>query len=149
MSEPKIDFQTWICPKCHDDHFQSAECSPISESKMFMPSEQDHSHIANEYRERVKQIQQLEAERDDASVRAFHSDNLLVQLNEKQNKIQKLEKKNKIMRDALKFYADREFWNISEPNGSAHVIHSSDVDIETNFGGHRARQALKDAEAIK
>lgn len=49
-------------------------------------------------------------------------------------------------RDAIlmaEFYGDRENWNISDPNGSSHVIHPIDVDDETNFGGKRARDFLE------
>ena len=52
MSKPLnelIDFQTWICPKCSDDHPRHGECSPKND-KPFSPSPDDRSHIANEFR---------------------------------------------------------------------------------------------------
>lgn len=53
-----IDFQTWICPKCFDDHFMNAECTPF-EQKEFMPHESDHSMIAEKYRELRQDAQKL------------------------------------------------------------------------------------------
>ena len=49
---------------------------------------------------------------------------------------------------ALEFYADREHWNISDPNGSAHVINSSDI-CEYNFGGSIARLSIAKIEGEK
>lgn len=48
MSE--LEFQTWICPKCHDDHFMGKSCIPKDDSP-FMPHESDKSHIAEKYRD--------------------------------------------------------------------------------------------------
>jgi hypothetical protein len=53
-----ISFQTWICPKCYDDHSMRAECKPLGVDK-FSPSLDDNSFIAQEFRK-------LEAELRDA-----------------------------------------------------------------------------------
>jgi len=50
--EPEINVQCWICPKCHDDHAQAAPCTPKS-NKSFMPSPDDKSYIAEQYRNLV------------------------------------------------------------------------------------------------
>lgn len=43
--------------------------------------------------------------------------------------------------NVIRFYGDREQWNISEPHGANHVIHESDVFCD--WGGERARDFLK------
>jgi len=56
--------QCRICPQCHDDHGIEKECSPrfSNELSNFMPPDSDKSFIANAYRERVKERDQLKAE---------------------------------------------------------------------------------------
>ena len=50
----KMEAQTWICPKCHDDHQMGKPCTP--ESGMFMPANSDQSYIADQYRKRVSEL---------------------------------------------------------------------------------------------
>lgn len=59
MSE-KLEFQTWICPKCFDDHSIFSDCTPV-EIGVFMPSDADKSFIAEKYREQNAKIKELEA----------------------------------------------------------------------------------------
>lgn len=55
--------QCWICPKCFNDHSENAPCSPPNNNP-FSPSDDDVTLIAREYRNLVKEIAQLKAERD-------------------------------------------------------------------------------------
>ena len=55
----EINFQTWICPTCFDDHPMIGPCVPSTKTGLFMPHPQDHSKIADEYRDRVAEIQLL------------------------------------------------------------------------------------------
>jgi tryptophanyl-tRNA synthetase len=93
MSEGKLDFQTWICPKCFDDHRMDGECSPIEVNKMFMPSENDHSHIANEYRRMSILLETAQKE--------------IEQLNKK---IEKIREKNRKLNDYIE-HMDDETWD--------------------------------------
>lgn len=90
-----------------------------------------------------RELEEAKADRD-ATEKVYrmnreYVENAKAALSAKDAEIEKL-------KSVVQFYADREHWNISDPNGSAHVIHSSDVDTETNFGGSRARQALGEKE---
>lgn len=65
------------------------------------------------------------------------------------DEISKLEAENERLGEQVEallavaeFYGDREHWNISDPSGAAHVIHSSDVD-ELKWGGKFARETLE------
>lgn len=58
--EGEISAQCWICPDCHEDHAQSALCSPKRDAP-FMPAPDDRSYIAIKYREQSKRIFALEA----------------------------------------------------------------------------------------
>lgn len=49
MSDERILSQCWICPECHDDHHQGGKCSKASDGP-FMPSPDDNSYIAVEFR---------------------------------------------------------------------------------------------------
>jgi hypothetical protein len=50
-----ISFQTWICPKCSDDHRQGGQCSPKND-KPFSPSPDDRSYLAVKYRELERRL---------------------------------------------------------------------------------------------
>jgi hypothetical protein len=60
--EEKIETQCWICPKCNDDHKQDDLCVMYFAPDEFMPAADDKSYIANEYRKRVTERDQLKAD---------------------------------------------------------------------------------------
>lgn len=55
----EISFQTWICPKCFDDHRMDGPCVEQINKGLFMPHPEDCSYIAEKYRDRVKEIERL------------------------------------------------------------------------------------------
>jgi len=55
----EIDFQTWICPTCFDDHPWLGHCTMRDDKGLFMPHPSDHSKIADEYRDRVAEIEKI------------------------------------------------------------------------------------------
>jgi hypothetical protein len=56
-----MEAQCWICPKCHDDHRAEGPCSPKS-TQEFAPRLDDGSYIAEQYRLRIQEHDQLKAE---------------------------------------------------------------------------------------
>ncbi len=64
--DESIEAQCWICPKCHDDHGQSAPCTPMDAGE-FMPSPDDGSYIAIQYRARVAERDELRARLSDCA----------------------------------------------------------------------------------
>jgi hypothetical protein len=58
-----IEYQCWICPKCHDDHSQDGPCR-LERDDFFMPHESDLSYIAREYRKRVSELTALRQENE-------------------------------------------------------------------------------------
>lgn len=60
-------------------------------------------------------------------------------------RVLELEQKLSEALEVIRFYGDRERWNISEPHGANHVIHESDVFC--SWGGERARTFLKKIES--
>ena len=62
--------------------------------------------------------------------------------------IEQLKKQNAILRSACEFYGDKENWNISQPHSNFNLtINSNDKYRENqDWGGKRARQALKECE---
>jgi hypothetical protein len=59
-TEQRLETQCWICPKCHDDHAQGGPCTPGSDAP-FMPSPDDTSYIAEQYRALAARVARLEA----------------------------------------------------------------------------------------
>lgn len=53
-----MNFQTWICPKCYDDHRRDGPCSPMGVDK-FAPHPCDNSHIAVQYRSLESEVERL------------------------------------------------------------------------------------------
>lgn len=53
-----MNFQTWICPKCYDDHRKDGPCSPMGVDK-FAPHPDDNSYIAVEFRKLESEVARL------------------------------------------------------------------------------------------
>jgi hypothetical protein len=58
-----VNFQTWICPKCYDDHRMDGPCSPMGVDK-FSPHPDDSSYLAIEFRKLESRVLELSGELD-------------------------------------------------------------------------------------
>jgi hypothetical protein len=102
-SQKPLEFQTWICPKCYDDHSQNSECSPL-ENTDFMPHESDHSHIADKYRELYCAFLAEQAKVKELEAKLLTNESQFVStLNETLEIVKQLDQEIERLRSALEF----------------------------------------------
>lgn len=150
-----INFQTWICPKCYDDHSIFADCTPV-EIGVFMPSETDKSFIAEKYREQNAKIKELEAKLEILRMQLVACGVAALQNTEK-SKVDRITKDNpyysasykdvcdavdreidlraklEIAVEALEFYADGDSWGHVAP-GTHYVTNVYQCVDKTDYG---------------
>lgn len=98
-----IEFQTWICPKCSDDHRMDGPCSPPN-TKPFSPSPDDNSYIAVKFRELESELKHVKRElADERSGIQDHSleKHLRWELSAKETELSRYRDAVKVMRDGI------------------------------------------------
>lgn len=118
-----INYQCWICPECGDDHLKGRSCSPKSD-KPFSPSLDDHSYIAEKYRELEAKLALAE---------------------------ELLERAKEVLRYYGNYMNYSVDYDTSQMGFSRRCILYGDIEQRnemTGLAGMRARKALKDLAAL-